>query len=196
MAAKRRITRADILSPERYEKEQREHRRRIGEIKKRRRIEVGPFCTFYFESYDTMWLQVHEMLHIERGGETQIADELAAYNPLIPQGSELSATMMIEIEHAARRQAALMSLGGIEHAMFLRLAGETVRGIPDPDRENTSPAGKASSVQFVKFPLSIAQKDKFRAPDTQVVVGIDHANYGHSAVMPEATRQALIPDLD
>lgn len=196
MAAKRQITRADILSPERYEKEQRGHRQRIGEIKKRRRIEVGPFCTFYFESYDTMWLQVHEMLHIERGGETQIADELAAYNPLIPQGSELSATVMIEIEDAARRQAALMSLGGIEHAMFLRLAGETVRGIPDPDRENTSPAGKASSVQFVKFPLSIPQRDKFRAPDTQVVVGIDHANYGHLAIMPEATRQALIPDLD
>ncbi len=192
----RLLTRADILPPERYAAERREHRRRIGEIKRNRRVEVGPFVTFYFECYETMWLQVQEMLHIERGGEAQIAGELAAYNPMIPNGSELSATGMIEIEDAERRHAALSRLGGIEHKMFLTIAGDRVRGLADPTRENTSPEGKASSVQFVKFPLSPAQKEKFCAPGTQVVVGVDHENYGHMAVMPEPVREALARDLE
>ena len=143
-----------------------------------------------------MWLQVQEMLHIERGGAAQLVDELAAYNPMIPAGSELSATVMIEIEDAERRHAMLSRLGGIEDKMFLSFAGETVRGVADATRENTSPEGKASSVQFVKFPFTSAQKEKFRTAGTQVVIGIDHPNYGHMAVMPEPTRQALIGDLD
>lgn len=196
MSAKRAIAAADILPAEQYARERREHRRRIAELKRDRRIEVGPFCTFYFENWDTMWLQVQEMLHIERGGAAQLADELAAYNPMIPGGSELSATVMFEIEDPERRHAMLTRLGGVEHKLFLSFAGETVRGIPDATRENTSPEGKASSVQFVKFPLTPAQKERFRASGTQVIVGIDHSNYGHMAVMPEATRRALIVDLD
>jgi hypothetical protein len=194
--AKHVIARADILPVERYAAERAAHRRRVGELKRNRRVEVGPFVTFYFENYETMWLQVQEMLHIERGGDAQIADELAAYNPMIPDGSELSATVMIEIEDPERRHAALSRLGGIEHKMFLSLAGETVRGLADPTRENTSPEGKASSVQFLKFPLTSAQKEKFRAPGTRVVVGIDHENYGHMAVIPEPVRQALAQDLE
>ncbi|HVM79236.1 MAG TPA: DUF3501 family protein [Stellaceae bacterium] len=196
MSAKRAISAAEILPAEQYARERREHRRRIAELKRDRRIEVGPFCTFYFENWDTMWLQVQEMLHIERGGAAQLADELEAYNPMIPDGSELSATVMFEIEDAERRHAMLTRLGGVEEKLFLSFAGETVRGVPDATRENTSPEGKASSVQFVKFPLTPAQKQKFRAAGTQVIVGIDHPNYGHMAVMPEATRQALIADLD
>lgn len=196
MSAKRAIAAADILPAEQYARERREHRRRIAELKRDRRIEVGPFCTFYFENWDTMWLQVQEMLHIERGGAAQLADELAAYNPMIPGGSELSATVMFEIEDPERRHAMLTRLGGVEHKLFLSFAGETVRGIPDATRENTSPEGKASSVQFVKFPLTPAQKERFRASGTQVIVGIDHSNYGHMAVMPEATRRVLIVDLD
>jgi len=192
----RTIARADILPPEEYAAERREHRRRVGELKRNRRVEVGPFVTFYFECFDTMWLQVQEMLHIERGGEAQIADELAAYNPMIPNGSELSATVMIEIEDGERRQAALSRLGGIEHKMFLSIAGETVRGLADPTREKTSPEGKASSDQFVKFPLSPAQKENFRAAGAQIVVGIDHPNYGHMAMVAEPVRQALAKDLE
>ncbi|HKX09832.1 MAG TPA: DUF3501 family protein [Stellaceae bacterium] len=194
--AKHALTRPDILPIERYAAERAEHRRRIGELKRNRRVEVGPFVTFYFECYETMWLQVQEMLHIERGGEAQIADELAAYNPMIPNGSELSATVMIEIEDAERRHAVLSRLGSIEHKMFLTIAGDRVRGRADPTRENTSPEGKASSVQFVKFPLTPAQKEKFLAAGTQVVVGIDHENYGHMAVMPEPVREALARDLE
>jgi Protein of unknown function (DUF3501) len=195
MAAQRQLTRADILPIEQYARDRREHRRRIGEIKRDRRVEVGPFCTFYFENFETMWHQVHEMLYIERGGEAQIADELAAYNPLVPQGDELVATVMIEIEDPAQREKTLARLGGIENCMFLSIGGERVAGIADPTRENTTAQGKASSVQFLRFPLTAAQKAAFRQPGAQILVGIDHRNYGHMALMPEPVRAALAGDL-
>ena len=193
-AAKRAITRADVLDPERYAAERRALKQKLTEMKRNRRVEVGPYATFYFENYETMWHQVHEMLHIERGGEAQIADELAAYNPLIPQGDELIATMMIEIENPAQRAALLVRLGGIENHIYLSVAGERVSGVPDPTRENTSPDGKASAVQFMRFPFTVAQKAKFCTAGTQVLCGIDHAHYGHMAVMPEAVRAALAQD--
>jgi len=195
MAAHHQLTRADILPVEQYARDRREHRRRIGEIKRDRRIDVGPFCTFYFENFDTMWHQVHEMLYIERGGETQITEELAAYNPLVPQGDELVATVMIEIEDAMQREKALARLGGIEDHMFVTIGGERVSGVADPTRENTSAEGKASSVQFLRFPLTARQKAAFHTPGAQVVVGIDHRNYGHMATMPEVVRAALAGDL-
>jgi Protein of unknown function (DUF3501) len=195
MPPKREITRADILPPETYAGERREHRRRVGEVKRARRVEVGPFCTFYFESFDTMWLQVHEMLHIERGGEAQIRDELDAYNPLVPQGDELVATVMFEIDDPVQRDRALARLGHVEDHMFLSVKGERIAGVADPTRENTTADGKASSVQFMRFPFTPAQKAAFRTPGAQVMVGIDHPNYGHLALMPEATRAALAEDL-
>ncbi len=191
----RDLTRADILPMERYERERREHRKRISAIKQNRRVEVGPHATFYFENFDTMWHQVHEMLAVERGGEAQLADELEAYNPLIPKGSELVATVMFEIEDPVQRDKLLNRLGGVEHKMYLSVAGEKIMGEADPTRENTSPEGKASSVQFMRFPFTSAQKAKFKTPGTQVIAGIEHPNYGHMAVLSEATRQALAEDL-
>jgi hypothetical protein len=191
----RTIARADILPPEEYAAERREHRRRVGELKRNRRVEVGPFVTFYFECFETMWLQVQEMLHIERGGEAQIADELAAYNPLVPQGDELVATVMFEIEDPRQRDQALSRLGGVEHRMFLSVGGDRIGGLADPTRENTSPDGKASAVQFLRFPFTPAQRASFRSPGTAVLVGIDHANYGHMAIMAEPTRAALAEDV-
>jgi Protein of unknown function (DUF3501) len=193
-AKKREITRADILDHAAYAKDRREYKKRVTDLKRDRRVEVGPFVTFYFENYDTMWHQIHEMLYIEKGGEQQIADELEAYNPLIPQGEELSATVMIEIEDAMRRARVLATLGGIEEKMFIQVGGERVVGIPDPTRENTSPEGKASSVQFLRFPFTADQVKAFRSPSAQVLVGIDHENYGHIAVMPERVRAALEKD--
>jgi Protein of unknown function (DUF3501) len=192
--AKRQLTRADILPPAEYAADRRAHRRRISELKRRRRVEVGPFATFYFENYATMWQQVHEMLHIEKGGEAQIADELEAYNPLIPQGSELVATAMFEIDDPARRAAALARLGGIENHAFIQLGDERIRGEADPTRENTSPEGKASSVQFLRFRFTAAQVASFKTPGTQVLLGFDHPNYGHIAVIPEPVREALAED--
>jgi hypothetical protein len=192
--SKHEITRADILDPASYAKDRRDYKKRVTELKRDRRIEVGPFVTFYFESYDTMWHQIHEMLYIEKGGEQQIADELEAYNPLIPQGEELIATVMIEIEDPMRRARVLSTLGGIENKMFIQVGGDRVVSVPDPTRENTSPEGKASSVQFLRFPFTAAQVKAFKTPGTQVLVGIDHENYGHIAVMPERVRAALEKD--
>jgi Protein of unknown function (DUF3501) len=195
MTQKRLITRADIMPVADYAKIRGERRREVTEIKKRRRVEVGPFATFYFESWDTMWHQVHEMLYIEKGGEEQIADELRAYNPLIPKGNELVATVMIEVDDEIRRKSVLARLGGLESCMFLQVGGEQIRGQAEADRENTrADDNKASSVQFVHFPFAAEQIARFRAPGAQVIVGLDHPNYGHLAIMPEATRAALADD--
>jgi hypothetical protein len=179
-----------------YGKIRREQRRRMAEAKRSRRIEVGPYSTFYFENYDTMWHQVHEMLFVEKGGEAQIQDELDAYNPLIPNGDELVATVMFEIEDAARRNAALHVLGGIENHMVLSIGGEIVRAEPDPTRENTSAEGKASSVQFVRFPLTDAQKSTFIEGTAAVAIGFDHPRYGHMAMVQPEIRENLAKDLD
>ena len=193
---KRQLTRDDILPPAEYAAMRSEQRKRITEIKRHRRVEVGPFATFYFENYETMRHQVQEMLHIERGGEAQIEDELAAYNPLIPQENELVATVMFEIDDPARRASVLARLGGIENHVFLDIAGQRIRGEPDPTRENTSPEGKASSVQFLRFPFTDDQIARFKTPGAQAIAGFDHPNYGHMAVLPEPVRAALAEDFD
>lgn len=194
LTMKREITRDDILPMERYGAERAERRKAVTAAKKNRRIEVGPFATFYFENYETMWHQVHEMLFIERGGEEQIADELAAYNPLIPNGRELVATIMFEIDDEVRRRTVLARLGGVEETVTITVDGETVRGVPEADVDRTSAAGKASSVQFIHFPFTAGQIAKFRTPGAQVIVGFGHENYAHMAVMPEAVRAALAED--
>jgi hypothetical protein len=198
--SRHRLTRADILPLDEYAKVRRTRRSEISEIKKRRRVEVGPFATLYFENFDTMWQQVQEMLYIEKGGDAQIDDELAAYNPLIPQGSELVATIMFEIDDPVRRARELARLGGIETHAFIEVGGARVRGEADPTRENTSPDGKASSVQFLRFPFSAEQVAMFKArgktPGARVLVGFDHPSYGHMATMPEPVRAALSEDFD
>ena len=193
---KRELTRTDIMPLGDYTAVRRERRREITELKRRRRLEVGPFATFHFENFQTMWQQVQEMLYVEKGGEAQIADELDAYNPLIPQGNELVATIMFEIDDPLRRVTVLARLGGVENSAFVEIAGDRIRGTADPTRENTSPDGKASSVQFVRFEFTPAQIAQFRAPGARVLVGFDHPNYGHMATMPEPVRAALAEDFD
>ncbi len=194
-AENRRIEPSDIMPIAAYGQIRREQRRKISEIKKNRRVEVGPFATFYFENYDTMWHQVHEMLIVEKGGESQIQGELDAYNPLIPNGSELTATVMFEIQDERRRTAALYAIGGIENHILLSIGGEQIRGQPDPTRENTSAEGKASSVQFVRFALTADQKNKLATLDGPAMLGFDHPHYGHLAMIPDAVRCALVADL-
>ena len=196
MTHKRQIERADIMPMEQYAKIRADKRREMRPIKDLRRIAVGPYATFFFESYETMWHQIHEMLFIEKGGEEQIPDELEAYNPLVPKGRELVATVMFEIDDPDRRAEFLSGLGGVEEMMTLDIDGQTVRSVAEEDVDRTSASGKASSVQFVHFPLSDAQAAKFKEPGTRVVVGVEHPNYRHMAVMPEAMRQQLADDLD
>ncbi|PIW26122.1 MAG: DUF3501 domain-containing protein [Rhodospirillales bacterium CG15_BIG_FIL_POST_REV_8_21_14_020_66_15] len=196
MPNKHEITPADILSMETYGRERAERRKRMTEIKRDRRLSVGPDATFYFESFDTMLHQVHEMLFIEKGGAAQIADELSAYNPLIPKGRELVCTLMFEIDDPVRRARFLAGLGGIEETVSFEFAGETVTGVPEADVDRTTADGKASSVQFLHFPFTDGQVARFRAPATQVQLKIAHAKYGHIAIVPEAVKNALAGDFD
>jgi hypothetical protein len=195
MSTPRKIESSAILPAAEYAKVRAERRRAIAEFKKDRRLEVGPHAAFYFESYETMLHQVHEMLFIEKGGPAQVADELAAYNPLIPQGTELVATVMFEIDDPVRRARVLAALGGIEHQAFIRVGSDTIRSVAEDDQERTRADGKASAVLFMRFPLTKAQIDIFKDGKSEVVVGFDHANYGHMALMPQAMRRALARDL-
>ncbi|QGM95380.1 DUF3501 family protein [Methylocystis rosea] len=194
MTDRHQLTAADILPWAEYAKDRAEHRKRITALKRHRRVEVGPYVTFYFENFDTMWLQVQEMLHIEKGGEAQITDELAAYNPLIPKGDELVATFMIEIDDALRRARVLSQLGGVEETASIEVGGERVAGKAEQDQDRTTAEGKASSVQFVHFPFTKAQIAAFREPNTRVILGLSHPNYSHMAVLSEATRASLAED--
>jgi hypothetical protein len=190
------ITRADLMDMAEYSKVRADRRRAIGDIKRPRRVAVGPHATFYFENFDTMLHQVHEMLFIERGGEAQIEDELRAYNPLIPNGRELVATLMLEYEDPQVRDQELRRLTYVEKTVTLTVAGEETTAVAESDLERTKADGKTSSIHFLRFPLSDAQAQAFKTAGTRVVLGIAHENYGHMAVLPEATRAALAQDLD
>ncbi len=194
MAAKHDITIADILPTEEYARQRTESRRRIAATKRNRRVEVGPFVTFYFENFETIWLQIQEMIYIEKGGLEQAPGEIEAYNPLIPKGRELVATFMIEIDDPLRRKRVLSTLGGIEDTAFIEVNGEKVPALPEVDQDRTTAEGKASSVQFVHFPFTDAQIAGFREPGARVLIGLSHQNYGHIAVVPEAVRAELAGD--
>jgi len=192
-AVQRRITEADILSDADYQARRKDLRAEAIAMKKNRRVEVGPFATFYFENYTTMWLQVQEMLRIEKGGKDQIAGELETYNPLIPQGSELIATLMLEIEDGTRRDKVLRTLGNIEETSFLDLGGERIKGTPTEYEDRTTPDGKTSSVHWLRFVFTPAQIVKFKAGG-DAMLGFSHPNYGHMAVIPPAVRAELVKD--
>jgi hypothetical protein len=192
--AARKITPEDLLPPAEYDMQRKRLKANLIPMKKLRRIEVGPFATFYFENYATMWLQVQEMLRIEKGGAEQVPGELEAYNPLIPQGSELIATLMLEIEDPGRRNAILLTLGGIEETVFLEIGGDTIKAAPTEYDDRTTPDGKTSSVHWLRFTFTPEQIARFRSGGERVVLGIAHPGYGHMAVLSEASREALAGD--
>jgi len=192
----RQITRADLLAMDEYIAVRPERKRSISALKKNRRVSVGPDATFYFESFDTMLHQVQEMLYIERGGEAQIEDEFNAYNPLIPGGRELVATLMFEIDDPVRRTEFLNGLGGVEHTVTVSLGGEVITAVPEDDIDRTTADGKASSIQFLHFPFTGEQVEKFRDPETTVTLGIGHKKYGHMANLTDAAKEALAKDFD
>lgn len=193
-AEARLITRDDILAPDEYAARRADLKRRNIELKKNRRVAVGPDAAFYFENYDTMWMQIQEMLHIEKGGEDQISDELAAYNPLVPNGRELVATMMFEIVDEVRRGELLGQRGGIEHTVTLSVGDQVVRAVPEGDVARTNARGKTSAVHFFHFPFTDQQVTVFKDPDAKAVLGFGHENYTHMAGIPRAVRDALGKD--
>ena len=196
MKASKIVNETDILDMETFGELRKKKRSEMTMTKRNRRVPVGPDATFMFENYDTMWWQIHEMLFIEKGGQEQIKDELSAYNPLIPQGNELVATLMFEIDDPTRRKVLLMKLGGVEEVCCLTINGETVIGDSESDVDRTTAAGKASSVQFIHFNLSPGQVNMFKKPNTKVSVGINHPAYGHTAIISEEVREVLAYDFD
>ena len=151
------VEKSDLVSPSLYAEKRTEFRKKLVEFKKNRRIALGPFATFYFENYETILGQIQEMLHIEKGGNEQLKDELTAYNPLIPQGRELVATLMFEIDNPVVRADFLGKVGGIEEKVYIKVENEKIIGVPESDIDRTSEEGKASSVQFIHFHFSNEQ---------------------------------------
>ena len=191
---KREILKEDIMPLDVYTKNRRELRKNIVNFKKDRRISLGPYATFYFESYETMLAQVQEMLYIEKGGDEQLKDELVAYNPLIPNGKELTATLMFEIDNPVSRAAFLSKVGGIEEKVFIKIDGELINAIPEEDVDRTSVEGKASSVQFIHFKLNDEQIKKFKSDSIDVEIGIDHKEYSHTTKLSTANLSSLSAD--
>ena len=191
---KRLIKKEDIVPLDVYTKNRKELRKNIVELKKDRRVALGPYATFYFESYETMLAQVQEMLYIEKGGDDQLKDELVAYNPLIPNGKELTATLMFEIDNPVSRAAFLGKVGGIEEKVFMRIDDEKIKAEPEEDVDRTSAEGKASSVQFIHFKLNDEQIQKFKSDSIDVEIGIDHKEYSHTTKLSTANLSSLSAD--
>ena len=193
---KRVIQKEDIMPLEIYTSQRKELRKKIVDFKKDRRIPLGPYATFYFESYETMLAQVQEMLYIEKGGDEQLKDELIAYNPLVPNGKELTATLMFEIDNPVSRAAFLGKVGGIEEKVYMKINGELIKAVPEEDVDRTSAEGKASSVQFIHFKFNDDQIKKFKSNSSQIELGIDHEEYSHSTKLNELTINSLISDFN
>ncbi len=191
---KKQIEKTDLLSAEVYVKNRKKIRKDLLEFKKDRRIALGPYATFYFESFETMLAQVQEMLHIEKGGDEQLKDELLAYNPLIPNGKELTATLMFEIDNPISRAAFLGKAGGIEEKIYMKIDNELVKATPEDDVDRTSAEGKASSVQFIHFKLNSDQISKFKSGIVKIELGIDHKEYSHTTRLPENSIKSLSSD--
>ena len=190
---KKLIQKEDIMPLEVYTKQRKELRKSIVEFKKDRRVPLGPYATFYFESYETMLAQVQEMLYIEKGGDEQLKDELAAYNPLVPDGKELTATLMFEIDNPVSRSAFLGKVGGIEEKVFMKIEGEKIEAVPEKDVDRTSAEGKASSVQFIHFKFTDEQIAKFKN-SSEIEIGIDHSEYSHTTKLASVTIKSLSSD--
>ena len=191
---KREIQKEDIMPLDVYIEKRRELRKSIVDYKKNRRVALGPYATFYFESYETMLAQVQEMLYIEKGGDEQLQDELSAYNPLIPNGKELTATLMFEIDNPISRAAFLGKVGGIEETVFMKINGEKIKAEPEKDVDRTSTEGKASSVQFIHFNFTDDQIEKFQSNSSEIELGIDHKEYSHSTKLSKENIASLSTD--
>ena len=193
---KRVIQKEDIMPLDVYTQQRKGLRKKIVEFKKHRRIPVGPYATFYFESFETMLAQVQEMLYIEKGGDEQLKDELTAYNPLVPNGKELTATLMFEIDNPISRAAFLGKVGGIEEKVYLKVDNDSIKAVPEQDVDRTSAEGKASSVQFIHFKFSDEQIKNFKSNNSKVEIGIDHGEYSHSTKLNDVTIKSLSADFN
>lgn len=188
----RTITAADILPLDQYELIRADKKAEALARKKFTRIAVGPHATALFENWDSMWLQIQEMLRIEKGGAEQLADELAAYDPMVPKGGELTCTLLFEIGDADRRDAFLRTIGGIEGHISIQVGGHIVRARPEGDTERTRASdNKASAVHFLHFDFPPEAVAAWKSGEGAALLVIDHPNYGHAAVIGPESRDFL-----
>lgn len=191
------LKRDDLYSLEDYAESRKAFRAKVLEHKKNRKVAVGPNATLYFEDRLTIQYQIQEMLRVERIFEKAgIEEELAAYNPLIPDGSNLKATFMLEYVDVTDRRRQLSKLIGIEDRVWVRVGdGEQIFAIADEDMDRED-EDKTSSVHFLRFELK--SEDLQRAKSgAELAIGIDHPNYQHSVDPVSPTvRDALVADLD
>ena len=186
----------DVINIDKYINERPKIKKEISEIKKFRRIPVGPYATFYFECYDTMIYQVQEMLYIERGGIEQMKDELKAYNPLVPKGKELVATLMFEIDNEFKRKEFLTSVGGIEEETFIQIDEHKIMSRPEQDTDRTSKDGKASSVHFLHFAFTEDLIKEFVKEGSTILLGFSHKNYKHFSELSPEVKSELKKDFN
>ena len=192
----KQIQKEDLLPEEIYNKNRKQLRKELVKFKKNRRIALGPYATFYFESFETMVAQVQEMLFIEKGGDEQLKDGLEAYNPLVPNGKELTATLMFEIDNPVIRAEFLGKLGGVEEKVFMKIDNIIIYATPEEDVDRTSAEGKASSVQFLHFVFNDEIIEKFKTKDAIIELGIDHKEYSHTTKLFKENIKALSLDFN
>lgn len=186
----------DLLSLEEYHRARSDFRARVIAHKALRQIAIGPNATLYFEDRLTVQYQVQEMLRIERIFEAEaIAEELAAYNPLIPTGQNLKATFMLEFPDVDERRRRLAVLGGIESRLFAQVGGgRRIACVADEDLERTN-EGKTAAVHFVRFEFDATEIAALKA-GAKLGLLIDHPQYQHVAELSRAQQAALVADFD
>lgn len=191
-----KLTTTDLLSLEQYHKERPRLRAEVLAHKRHRQAPLGPHLTLYFEDRLTMRYQVQEMLRAERIFESEaIAEELEAYNPLIPDGTNLKATMMLEYPDAADRRTALTRLRGIENAVYLEV-GTLGRVFAHADEDlERSDDSKTSAVHFLRFELDLAMRAALKG-GAPLKIAVDHEHYRHELDAPAELRASLVADFD
>ena len=190
-----RLVRADLFSLERYHEIRAEFRSRVLAHKRLRQVPIGPNATLYFEDRLTIQYQIQEMLRVERIFEAEaIEEELAAYNPLIPDGTNLKATFMLEYEDADERRRMLGRLHGIEDRVWLEVGGQRILAVADEDLDRATD-DKTSAVHFLRFELPDGARDAL-GEGAAMRFGIGHDQYRYDRVLSKESRAALVADLD
>ena len=188
------IQETEILSRSTYIDKRKMLRESMVSRKKLRRVDVGPYITIYFENKDTIIHQINEMVYIENGGIDQIKEEIAAYKSLVPNGKELVATVMVEIDSPIKRAEFLGKMGGFEEKIEIKIDDIKVEGKAELDGDRTTADGKASSVQFVHFEFNEENINKINKNKDKVSISINHANYKHSSMLNISTVEELTKD--
>ncbi|MEJ2514595.1 MAG: DUF3501 family protein [Gammaproteobacteria bacterium] len=190
------LTTDDLMSLEQYARVRPDFRQKVLDHKKDRKVHLGPNATLYFESRLTMQYQIQEMLRVERIFEPEgIADELGAYNPLIPDGTNWKATFMLEFPEVAERKRELAQLVGVEDKVWVQVEGhDKAYAIADEDLERETEE-KTSSVHFMRFELDSGMIDALKS-GAQLTIGCDHPRLSEEITVSDAVRKSLIGDLD